>query len=53
MLCGQTRILSRIKWWLFGPKTKMCKGFCPTCRFYKRCVKEVDYLEELFGEPFE
>ena len=53
MLCGPTAILSRIKWWLFGPKYKFCKGFCPTCRYYYLCRTDVAYVEEVTGDPFE
>ena len=53
MSCGLTAILSRIKWWLFGPKYKFCKGFCPKCRWYEQCKSDVEYVETVMGEPFE
>lgn len=53
MLCGVIRILSRIKWWLFGPKYKFCRQFCPTCEYFDICKSDVEYVETVMGEPFE
>lgn len=53
MLCGVIRILSRIKWRLFGPKYKFCKSCCLTCQYYDICRSDVEYIEEVMGEPFE
>lgn len=53
MLCGLIAILSRIKWWLFGPKSKLCHGFCPTCEYFYMCWRDVAHVEEVMGEPWE
>ncbi len=53
MSCGAIAFLSRIKWWLFGPKTKLCRRCCICCKYYDECKWDVDYVEEVFGEPFE
>lgn len=53
MLCGVTRILSRIKWWFFGPKQKFCKSCCMRCPYYNECKAEVEEIERIFGEIFE
>lgn len=57
MLCGATRILSKIEWWFkFSLKHRddLYAGcFCPTCKFYDECRDEVERIEEIFGEPFE
>ncbi len=53
MSCGLIRILSKIDWWLFGPKAKLCNKCCLFCNFYKVCRADVEYLEEITGEPWE
>lgn len=55
MLCGVIRILSKIEWWFkYSLKHKEHAGcFCPTCEFYDECRQDVEYIEEVFGEPFE
>lgn len=53
MLCGVMNILSRTKWWIFGPKAKLCKQICITCPYYKICKEDVGYIEMIMGEPWE
>lgn len=54
MWYGVIRILSKIEWWIkFSLKRKDCGCFCPTCRFYDQCRWEAEYIEEVFGEPYE
>ena len=53
MSCGVMDTLSRIKWWLFGPKTKFCKQCCLTCKYYHVCRADVEYVEMVMGEPWE
>nr|DAV08886.1 MAG TPA: outer capsid protein sigma-1 attachment protein [Caudoviricetes sp.] len=38
MLCGLTRLVSRIKWWLVKPFK--CNGICWTCPYYDICVND-------------
>ena len=55
MSCGVTRILSRIRWYFrYSLKNKKQAGcFCLTCKWYDQCRWEVEYVETIFGEPFE
>ena len=55
MLCGLTRILSKIRWYFkYSLKNKKHAGcFCPTCKWYDQCRWEAEYVETIFGEPYE
>lgn len=53
MCSGVIRFLSKIKWWLFGPKRKYCKYCCLKCNFYDYCRKDVEELETIYGEVWE
>lgn len=51
MLCGLIRLVSRIKFWL-KPR-KDCHCFCVTCEYFDTCKDMEEYIETVFGEPFE
>ena len=53
MYSGVTAILSRISWWLWGPKRKYCKSCCLNCQFYKDCRRDVEAFEEAYKEAWE
>lgn len=53
MFSGVIAILSRIKWWLWGPKRKYCHACCLNCQWYNYCRKDVEELETVYGEVWE
>ena len=52
MYSGAIAILSRIKWWLFGPKRKYCKSCCLTCQWYNYCRKDVEEFNTVYAEVY-
>lgn len=52
MCYGATRIASKIKWWLFGPKRKLCHAFCPFCKFYDLCKQDVEEFNTIYAEVY-
>jgi len=53
MSSGVTRFLSKISWWLFGPKRKYCHACCLNCQWYDYCRKDVEDLKTVYGEVWE
>lgn len=53
MFYGVIRFLSKIDWWLFGPKRKYCHSCCLNCQWYDHCRKDVEELETVYGEVWE
>lgn len=55
MWSGVIRILSKIRWYFkYSLKNKKHAGcFCPTCKWYDQCRWEAEYVETIFGEPYE
>ena len=57
MLCGLTRILSRIKlvWFVFRNPEWKCKPWCLSCEYYDNCLfeYEMEVGETIDGIPIE
>lgn len=57
MLCGLTRIRSRIKLWIYVRKHSEwnCKGFCPICKYWDMCLvsKEAEEVKDAMDEKYE
>lgn len=55
MLCGLTRLVSRIKMMLYTHTHPgyHCKALCLFCQFFENCYYDKEHIEEVFGEPFE
>ena len=55
MLCGLTRLASRIKlfWFVLWNREAHCRPACLWCKYAEFCYGIKEEIETVYGEPFE